>query len=127
MTEAVLTPILNATGKPVERILAMVDDRGLVSASVHFGNYRFDETRVMFQAEAGVHYQLAPESLDGEEVPMISLLWDEENNQAVFGRGKAAPWVRCVLKVDGGYLAELELGGGLTVLGVGTNRSPAVP
>jgi len=122
MTEAVLTPILNSTGKPVERILAMIDDRGLVSTSVHLGNYHFDETRVMFQAEPGVHYQLAPEPLGDEEVPMISLLWDEENNRAVFGRGAAAPWVGCALQADGGYLAELELGGGLTVVGVGSNR-----
>lgn len=122
MTEAVLTPILNSTGKPVERILAMVDDRGLVSASVHLGNYRFDETRVMFQAEPGIHYQLAPEPLGGEEVPMISLLWDEENSAAIFGRGEVAPWVSCALQTDGGYLAELELGGGLTVVGVGANR-----
>lgn len=123
MTEVVRTPILNATGKPVERILAMVDDRGLVSASVHLGNYRFDETRVLFQAKAGVHYQLAPEPLGDEAVPMIGLLWDEEKAEAVFSRGEVAPWVHCALEPDGGYLAELEIDGGFTVVGVGANRS----
>lgn len=126
MTEVVRISLPNSTGKPVDRFLAMMDDRGLVSASIHLGTYIFDENRVKFQAEPGVHYQFGLES-EADREPAFSLLWDGENSRAVFGSGGKEPNFSLHMDPEGGALLELYASGGFTITGVGSNRRELVP
>lgn len=125
MTEIVRIALPNSTGKPVDRFLAMMDDRGLISASIHLGTYIFDENRVVLQAEPGVHYQFGLDT-EVEREPAFSLLWDEENSRAVFGSGGKEPNFSLHMDPEGGALLELWAGGGFTISGVGSNRPSAV-
>lgn len=125
MAEIVRVALPNSTGKPVDRFLAMMDDRGLVSASIHLGSYIFDENRVVLQAEPGVHYQFGLET-EADREPAFSLLWDEEKSRAVFSSGGKRPNFSLHMDPEGGALLELWVGGGFEITGVGSNRAPAV-